>query len=351
MVITGEGAPADASLLLEIDNSSLREIGGPVFLQQPSRTEFKKDVRILDGDLWHPDTTCAAANPSDPGIQYRPSSLTLPNLLFEATRGTLCINRTWSELFGSGPAVSPAVATLEALPAASRNPAYQTVGGCRVFEPGYYTALPLGNNNYFKSGTYIFDNVGLVDLHGEKLTMGQTTRQGYPAIDNAPCDGPRGADAPTGATLYTKGNTRFTSRANSGFEVSGSQQGQGVVALHVLSTSVPYSTAFVGADNGNHKEAAFHGLVWAPTSSFIFDTTPTENAAMLRGGAVLARFRGKVPASSTGFIVEVATSESTARLVLESTATDGEGTNVVRAVVDYRPSSSDMAVLSRRVVK
>lgn len=342
LVITGEGAPAGNSTLLDIDNSSLKEISGPVFLEIPNRTDLKKDVRILGGDLWYPDNSCAVSDPTDSGIQYDSAPLTITNLLFEPTRGAMCINRSWDELFGSG----PAAANLGGLPV---NPAYSAQGACRVFSPGRYTALPLGNNNYFKSGNYVFDNVGSVSLGGT-LTMGQVLRQGFPAIDNAPCDAARVADATTGATLYTRGNTRFSIGSNSGLEISGAQQGSAVVSMQVLNSSLGFATPLVTADNGNHKEAAFHGLVWAPASSFVFATTPVTNAAMMRGGAVIAGFKGKVPASSSGFLIEVATAAASARLVLESTATDGRSVNAVRAVVDYRPSSNEVAVLSRRVL-
>lgn len=342
LVVTGVGAPADSSPVLEIDNSSLKEIGGPVFLQVPDRTDFKKEVGIVGGDLWHPDTTCATTDPSDTGIQYASSPLMISNLEFEPTRGSYCINRTWDQLFGSGPSI-PDLSTLPT------NPTFSLQGSCRVFAPGRYTTLPLGNNNYFQSGNYVFEDVGLVSLGG-KLTMGQVLRQGYPAIDNAACDAARIADATTGATLYTRGNTRFEVRANSGIEISGASQATANVSWHVLDSSLAYAAPILTADNGNHKEAAFHGLVWAPASSFVFDTTPVTNAAMMRGGAVIASFRGKVPASSSGFLIEVSTAEARARLVLEATATDAAASSAVRAVVDYRPSSNELAVLSRRVL-
>jgi hypothetical protein len=345
LVVTGAGI-VDSDPLLLVDNSQPREISGPVFLQSPARTDLKKTVTIKDGDLWYPDVACAESDPSDEGIQFQPGNIVPPgNLSFDPTRGVYCINRNWDELFGSGPAVPSAVATLET------DPPYVIQGSCRVFSEGIYTALPLGDNNYFTSGLYVFDNVGFVALSGKKITMGQVVQQGYPAVDNAACDGVREADAPTGATLYTTGDTRIESQSNSGFEVSGSRQGSSIVAMQVISSTLASGTGIVSADNGNHKEVAFHGLVWAPSSSFVFETTPITNASMFRGGAVLARFWGaQVPASSTGFLIEVATADVKAQLVVESTATDKTGSNTVRAVVDYRPSANEVAVLSRRVL-
>ena len=47
------------------------------------------------------------------------------------------------------------------------------------------------------------------------------------------------------------------------------------------------------ADNGNHKEAAFQGMVWAPYSTVDYQTIPADKAAILRGGAVVAKFKGQ----------------------------------------------------------
>ncbi len=89
--------------------------------------------------------------------------------------------------------------------------------------------------------------------------------------------------------------------------------------------------------------------MWAPYSSLLYQTVPSDKAAMLRGGAVVASYRGKVAASASGFLIEVATEPRQARLLIESTATDADGFNTVRVVVDYRPSTGELAVATRRV--
>lgn len=350
IVVTGEGAPSGTSPIFDLDNSQPIEIGGPVFVQQPNRVSLKSTTRIVQGDFWYPDVACAESAPGDPGIQYQSSTLSITNLTFDVGRGPYCINRNWDQLFASPPPVSADVATFAANPAAW-NPPYTASGSCRVFEPGYYTTAPdLGSSNYFRSGVYVFDDVGLVTLQGKTATFGQIVRQGFPAIENTACNAVRNADDPSGATLYTRGDTRFETRSNSGLEISGREQGNASVSLHVLDTSLAYSSAYMGADNGNKKEMAFQGLVWAPTSSFVFDTVPVDKAAMLRGGAVVASYRGRVAASASGFLIEVAAGPANTRLVLNSTATDDRGASTVRAVVQYRPSTGEVAVNSRRVL-
>ena len=352
IVITEEGAPATGNTF-EFSLGGKPEINGPVFLNSPSRSKFSQPTTIVEGDIWYPDDGCAESNPADTGVQFARSSVTLNNLGFDpSTRGIYCVNRTWDELFGTNLTVAPEVATYEAAPG-GWNPNYSVVGSCRVFEPGYYTSLPLGNSNYFKSGIYVFDNLGAVTLKGQTMTMGNITRQEFPAIDNTACDSVRldASDDALGATLYTKGNTRFISQANSGIEISGRQQGTAFVAVHTLDSSLGYSTPLFTADNGAKKEVAVQALLWAPYNSLQFDTIPSQKAAVLRGGAVVAGFTGGVSAAAVGFVIEVPTSAASTKLLLESTATDSRGSNTVRVIANYRPSTGEVAVASRRVLE
>lgn len=350
IVITEEGAPATGTTF-EFSLGGKPEINGPVFLNSPSRGLFAQPTTIVEGDIWYPDDDCAESNEADDGVQFARSSVTMGNLSFDpSTRGIHCVNREWDELFGTNLIVAPEVADYEADRATWENPTYDVQGACRVFEPGYYTSLPLGNNNYFKSGVYVFDDLGAVTLKNKTMTMGNITRQEFPAIDNTPCDGIRLGDSDRGATLYVKGDTRFISESNSGIEVSGRQQGTAFVAVHALSSSLGYSTPLFTADNGAKKEVAIQALLWAPYNSLQFDTIPSQKAAVLRGGAVVAGFTGGVSAAAVGFVIEVPTSAASTKLLLEATATDSQGENTVRVIANYRPSTGEVAVASRRVL-
>ena len=299
-------------------------------------------------------------------IDIQPSSLTITNLSYTAG-GPNCINRTWKQLFDPGNTNGPPVpASITDVPTSlPTNPLPATVGTCTVFQPGIYDdsfdlQKKLGASNYFLSGIYLFDDIGKIELKNKIVTMGQIDRQGYPAIANTACDNVRTAAVPVtgfpaedgkGATLYTKGDTYFTSQSNSGFEISGRLQGTANVSLQVLTSTLKFNEPLLTSDNGNHKEVAMQGIVWAPYNSLLYETVPADKAAMLRGGAVVASYRGKVAASASGFLIEVATKPGDARLLIESTATDTRGSNTVRVVADYRPSTGELAVHSRRVVK
>jgi type II secretory pathway pseudopilin PulG len=347
-------------------NGGTPEIGGPVYVHDPStsRMDFSQPTTIVEGDVWYPDNTCAGAG-SD--IKFERSTVGVDNdLAFDpATRGVYCLNRTWVDLFGAGP-------DLGAVPAGavSVDPA-PDANGCKVFSPGVYTSQPvLGNNNYFQSGNYEFRNIGLLEIKGQAVHMGNDPTLGndYPVTENSVCDFARQNDpnvnaadpATFGATLYTSGNTQIEAKANGSFEISRRQQtyqrpgfptaSVSLVAMHVINSSLAPNTPILLADNGNKKQIALNGLFWAPYSYVYFDTVPSEKAAVLRGGAVIGRFEGGVTASASGFVIEVPTSSASTKLLLTATATDTQGDTAVRVVADYRPTSGETAVNSWRVV-
>ncbi len=367
LVITGlgpGGAPLPAGTRsFEFTNGGTPEIGGPVYVHDPtmSRMAFSKPTTIVEGDIWYPDSSCANAggkNPSD--INFARSSVSVDaNLSFDpSTRGVYCLNQSLLDLFGAtGP--TPDLAALPMNPPADTT----TNPGCKVFSPGIYTTQPvLGNSNYFRSGNYEFRNIGTLTVQGKAVHFGHdpTLAGSYPVtVNDAACDYARQNDAPTGATLYTSGNTQIDLASNSSFEISrraqayvrpGGAISTSLVSLQVLNSSLSSSQSLVEASSGAKKEFAAHGLVWAPHSSILFDTIPTKKAAALRGGAVIGRLEGGVAASASGFVISVPSPTSNTKVLLTAVATDDQGETSVRVVADYRPTSGETAVNSWRVV-
>ena len=102
--------------------------------------------------------------------------------------------------------------------------------------------------------------------------------------------------------------------------------------------------------SGAKREVALNGFLWAPNSALIFETIPSQKAAALRGGAVVARLKGRVSsAGDDNFVIEISTSSGNTQLLLESTATNDRGSTSVRVVADYRSSSGEVAMRSWRV--
>lgn len=341
MVITGQGPVNDG---LTFTSGGTANIGGPVFVPSLSSLSLS-DTTIVEGDLWYQDASCAGTSSGASGIAYRRSDTTVSGLTFDpAVRGIYCVNRSWNELFNAVPTVAP--------PTDPVNPPYHLANGnrCRVFEPGVYTVPPdLGKSNYFRSGTYLFDGVGKIELQGQSLTMGQTLLEGFPATENPDCDPVRQADDPSGAVLYIDGNTAFEVRSNSSFEVSRRQVDHYWMAVHVLPGSNPTGGYLMSAEQGAQKEISIQGLLWAPNSSIKFGTIPARKAAVLRGGAVLGSFSGAVTAAAIGFAIEIPTNQQSTTLQLDATASNGAGRYSVRVIAEYRPSTGELAVNSWRV--
>lgn len=357
LAVTGVGV--DASIpTLELENGGKPEINGPVYVHDPARMVFQQPTTLVEGDLWYEDTSpsasCAIPDPSSyvaGTTAFERSAIAVSGLNFDPplTRGFYCVNRSWDQLFDPPP-VNAAVVGLAApiaLPAVNAD-------GCQVFEPGYYDAASapvLTSNNYFKSGIYHFDNIGTVVFDKQVATFGNSLIQGFPLVANSPCDPVRTADSTDGATLYISGNTAFDmDKSDTGFEVGGRLQGNTLVAIHVLNTSLdPDTQGLFTSGPGAKREISMNGLLWAPGSALIFDTIPTKKAAALRGGAVIARLQGGVSAAASGFVISVPTSASSTQLLLESTAVNSRGETTVRVIADYRAGTGEIAPVSWRV--
>lgn len=369
IVITGEVAPGEYSF--EFSNGGTPEIGGPVYVNEPRNTkmEFGKDTTIFEGDLWYPDASCANAGGKDPtDINFAPSPLKFGsgagevdnNLLFSPnTRGMYCLNRTWKDLFGQD---GPVPADLTALPTPDPLGDDLTYPGCRVFSPGVYLTKPdLGEFNYFRSGNYEFADIGLLKLFKQVVHFGHdsTLAGTYPITDNSDeCDYVRQNDADTGATLYTSGSTQIDIGTQSKFEISRREQTyvrpngeitRSLVAFQVLDSLLASDESLIVVKSGQNAEFASNGLFWAPKSSLLFETVPGNKAAVLHGGAVLGRFKGKI--ATDGYrVMDVLTSGSDTKLLLTAVAKDDRGETSVRVVADYRPANGKTAVNSWRVV-
>ncbi len=356
IVITGVGM-GEGTPTLDLDNGGSPKITGPVYSHDISRISLAKETTIVEGDVLYPNSACAIPDPSKyvPGsTAFQRSYVSVNNLTFDpdVLRGFYCVNKNWDELFKE-PAEDPLLASLSA-PVSGYDPV-ENASGCKVFSPGLYTTKPtLGKNNYFKSGVYKFANLGLLELKDKEImTFGNRGVPGFPAVSNTPCDYVRGLDNADGATLYISGDTHFLMKSNpSGIDISARLINGRPIALHVLNTALdPNSTGLLATNDGNGRDAAFHGGFWAPNNSLLFLTIPSKKAAVLRGGAVIAAMRGKVSAAGTdGFLIEVPTTPGVGNLMLDAVATNPDGSTTVRTIIDYRASSGEIAIISRRVI-
>jgi hypothetical protein len=265
----------------------------------------------------------------------------------------MCTTGSWNTIFRT-PATSVPVALSPTNNVAVVPDAY----GCTVFEPGRYESQPqLGTNNYFKSGNYYFLDVGTIAVKDARVLFGNMSGiEGFPSIENAPCNAARGLDNTSGATVYVGGSTRFDIEANGAVEFSrrsqiGSQKTDRV-SLHVIDPGLggqpSWSDPVIDTEPGNGKELAIQGLVWAPYAGLHFGEVTNDTTAVLRGGAVVAMLDAGASASATGFLIEIPTAETTRLLQLTSTATN-DGELKIRAVLDWRVSNNETALKTWRV--
>ncbi len=363
IVVTGQGpAAATAPFTFITDAGGNPVLEGPVFVHDPTKIKFKSTT-IKNGSLWYTgNEECTGGAPGDTELYFRDSAIAIPNLGFDpATRKVFCVNRSWLELFSTTPPIpdfGPPLVSRDGTPAAE-------VGECKVFEPGVYAALPqTGAENYFRSGVYLFDNLGMWDIKQDHVTFGSmdpNVDHIFPVLPMHPdCETARSQDLESipedvsgafGATVYLGGSTRIYVRAGGQFEIGGREQGDYIVALHALPSSAAAAPTLLETQSGGQKDSAFSGLVWAPQSRIEIGTVSVSKDAAFRGGMVVGMFEGTVSNSGNDtFLIRVPTTRSIVKLLLEAVATgDDGGITTIRVIAEYRPSRGDLAVNSWRV--
>jgi hypothetical protein len=303
-------------------------------------------VLIEDGDIWYYRPDC-----DNPGLTLE------SNLSFTpAYRGTICVEQPWTDVY-SAPAIT-------ALPTATAPPPTM-VGSCKVFSPGKYVAPPsLGNNTYFKSGEYYFENVTL-DVTGATATAGWADAdlwRDQQFIANAPCSAAISADSTSGstsgATFYLGGSSRIEIGNHGSLEILRRLQGDSLVSIQVIEdplgpgivSTLDYNDNVVWTKSGNNTDLALHGLLWAPRAQLEFGNVTNAANGQILGGAAVARIVLQASASASAFIIRVEPTFIAYELRIDSVATkDGQSTTMTAVVqVD---DVGNTAVNSLRVVE
>ena len=242
-------------------------------------------------------------------------------------------------------------------------------GACTVFSPGKYTSVALGSDNYFKAGEYYFENV-LITVKNKTVVAGFPFSAGDSAKLTQPaCLTAQQADAAAtaitgngGATFYLGGTSKIDIDNGGGFEIFRRLIGNTYLSIYALSTSGAGYTAstldwndaaggwILETKSGSNNDVAVHGLFWAPVAAASLGNITNAANGQLLGGLVVARLDTQASASASAFSIGIETSPRDARYLLASTATlDGHSTTI-QAVVQFRPTSSELAVNSWRVV-
>jgi hypothetical protein len=226
--------------------------------------------------------------------------------------------------------------------------------------------VALGTDNYFKAGEYYFENVDFT-------VKNQTVVAGFPynAGDSAKIDQPacltaQQADAAAtvaiggtgGATFYLGGSSSITVDGGGGFEIFRRLINQTYVSVYALDTSgTGYAASTLGwndylltTKSGSNNDVAVHGLFWAPRAAATLGNITNAANGQLLGGLVVAKLDTQASASATAFSIGIESSPRDARYLLASTAKLNGHSTTIQAVVQFRPTDSQLAINSWRVV-
>ena len=367
LVVTGEGVPNGQSMFSTKgagQSENVKTFSGPVYISDPTRMDLAARMEIDDGDLYYSSTDCTVP-------------LTIPviatgYLAFvpDFFRGVECADLPWTGLFNppkvlvAGSEVTPTPPTTAPLPPV-------VVNGCTVFSPGKYTSVALGSDNYFKAGEYYFENVTM-QIKNQTVVAGFPYNAGDSAkIDQPACLTAQQADAAAtvggggtngGATFYLGGTSKIDIEGGGGFEIFRRLINRTYLSVYALGTSGPGYTAstldwngsaggwMLETKSGSNNDVAVHGLFWAPLAALSLGNITNAANGQLLGGLVVARLDTQASASATAFSIGIETSPRDAKFLLSSTATLYGHSTTIQAVVQFRPTSSELAVNSWRVV-
>lgn len=373
LIITGDpGTGARGGEMLNVSGSSTprKVIDGPVYMGDRPRQGISIDIAapltIQNGDLLYSRSSCPA---TDVAVTMFPAGSGNQNLLITPAGYQIsCLESpNWETLFQSARPSEAAVPTSPLNPSPTVD-----ANGCTVWEPGRYTTAPtLGSYNYFRSGNYNFENLGVWSVTNAYALFGYpgAAGPGIPGYGNDTLTSNVCVDAWTnndtdggGATLYLGGNTRIAIGNNGALEVSGRNQSGQFVAVQALEVSgvpstiqgdtplgFPSIARLIEVGPGTRKQLSFSGLLWAPYGSMDFRNVSNDAVAALTGGGVVGEIFLQAPASASNFLIGSGGTAGTRTLQLTASAsTPDGGTTLVRSVIDYR--DGDYALLSRRVM-
>ena len=327
---------------LETGNGNGKVIEGPVFVK--GGFKLNKPLKVVEGDVEKGSTGCTAP----------------ANLIVTAPYSFTC------------PVTTPSLPAhdLPSYPTTSRGKTGASVaGGCTVFRPGIYTQAPdLGAKNYFTSGVYVFRDislwaVGRADVYGGE----QATGENLSITSGAPCTTDSGAGATpngTGVQFIFEGNSRVELENQSRIELfnrtpQGAAEGTPGISVYAVGSDAPApwkpynsSQPVIGLKNGTTPEAAFHGLIYAPTAKVQLFATNSTVAQSLAG---IVADKLLLESSASANALSIAGTKGKGKRVVIITATApgndvGEAAITSTAVLEIaNDAAKSFRVVSRRV--
>ncbi|MCU1671980.1 MAG: hypothetical protein JWN77_93 [Frankiales bacterium] len=279
-----------------------------------------KDVLVSGANYFQAGTTCTGSASASPSPPY----------------GVLC-GRPAPLLNATLPAVPPAT-----------NPAPDTLTrpGCTIFSPGVYTSPPvLGDNNYFKSGVYYFNDVGTWNIAKQSVVGG--TSGGEASELALPCYNELAPNG-SGVEFVLRGNSTMSVSNQATVELfsrrPNSADGSPGISLYVEGSR---TAAALTQTNGNAR-FVIHGTLYSPDAEVLTNATGSVSFWVLNG-IVAKKFR----LQSTGDALKITTTATPSgrRVLITATATGSAGARSVmaNAVVDIAGDAAHtISLVSRR---
>lgn len=387
VVITGESVASGDHL--RVTEGGDKEIGGRMFMTDPSQMNITGGspspgaggLALNEGDLFYDGTAddCATiytANDGSPPLlptELDERFFLTPDPATILPGQIVCLpDDGWTNVTDE-PTIDLPLNTVDQTELDPSTPDYfeDNAYGCRIFEPGIYTApIDWAASNYFRSGNYFFDSVALQIPAGSDVTVGYPANARYVEVLSDDAGDPICQEArlndpdQDGATWYLGGTSYIELRNQTRLEMLprahvNSEGFDRFVSIHVLSSG-PDASTLVGDESivyvspGSTAEAVFQGRVWAPYQRIDFENVSGGANGQLLGGVVVASLYGDSNPSTDGFKIQADTSPAEYRLRVDSTATKDDVSVTVRAIVEQRLDATDpaerAAINSLRVV-
>lgn len=265
--------------------------------------------------------------------------------------------------------------TRPSLPAQSPLGGLQSRPGCRVFEPGVYQSAPvMDGRNYFKSGVYVFDNIGTWNIKSASVYGGSRGKEFPRLTGDGPCfREPRPNPKGDGVRFIFERESRINVQVGAEIELYSHQPPSSApdplaarrVSIQVVSPGAPspwqprpasYTPPVLNVEAGSTQKLVVHGSILAPTAPVTLFAT-SESVAQSLNGVLASRLdlQSSASTSATRLVVTVQPDPlSSRKMLLRATAPAAAGAErsvVATAVVEmYNDEARTLAVRSRRVV-
>jgi hypothetical protein len=321
------GLNRGSSNIISTQGGHDKTITGPAYIASQNSADYdlKKDLTVQNGSVFYYKPDCSTSGVLPSGVVVAG-----PTPPYTAD----CIAKTWDQLV--------TIPTLPAVPTVV-NPAPIDVNGCRIFLPGKYTSINLGNGPvYFASGVYYLELSGQLSvdnaLVGGKPGPGDTALLASQAgtcasmsDTNASIVGKPGVGG-TGVTLILGNATSLY--VNKGhlelFRRTSTDPNDPLTNVSILTVEttgagyIKHVTA-AGSDtlstkSGNKNEMVIHGAYIGPRTGVSFGNATNSSYDQFRGGIVAGYVHLQSSASASNFLIQTDVGPFSQDLVLESRA-------------------------------